>query len=229
MTRARRWRGRVARAAAAAAILIACDLDLKPFVEPVDAGTIAAVDSGGPAEAASPPPEAGPPDVLAEVGPPDAGAAKRVFVTSAVVSGGMGGVTGADGICQRAGQPLGGVFVAWVSQKERGALERLRGDGPWYLVDRTTKVFDSRAAIRGGPQVAIDRDEGGRRVQEGFVWTGTTSNGTTAQNCADFTTGGNGGILATGLAGLLSARETSWTEHALRACNDLAHVYCFEL
>jgi hypothetical protein len=216
-------------------ILAACDLHLQPYVDPVDPG----LDSGGGVQ--DPTSETGPGG--SEAGAPrdassDAGDAglpgvKRVFVTSNVTIGAMGGVAGGDTICQKqaAAANLGGTFVAWLSAANAPAIGRLAANGPWYLVDRTTRVFASKEAIiTTFPEVPIDHDETGKPVKgavgAALVWTGTSSTGQTpvgAGNCVDFT-----GI-GTGQAGSFTgARSPTWTQAQASDCTAELHLYCFE-
>src|SRR5258706_251442 len=79
---------------------------------------------------------------------------KRVFVTSSIYSGAVGGLAGADAQCQyRAGvHGFTGTYRAWLSDKTTNAYDRVIDDGPWY----TTKdqlAFSTKADMRDAPAV----------------------------------------------------------------------------
>jgi hypothetical protein len=222
----------VAQAAALAVVLHGCNLDLKPFVEPdatpfapLDATPVPTVDSSVPGVDAAV--EAGPGDS----GPPIVENAKRVFVTSAITTGALGSIDGADKICQNAATTakLNGSFTAWLSVTGQPAILRLRINGPWYLVDRRTRVFASKAAVvTTGPEVPIQTDENGKKLDQtaGLTWTGTTAGGTESpadQNCTGFTA-----ELGSGAVGDTTKTGAKWTESGLSICATALHLYCFE-
>jgi len=219
-----------------ALVMIACDLDLKPYVDPVEGGIpFSPTDTGSGTSSGNTPTsdvdvpvqDAGP-DALLDGGA-DGGGRKRVFVTSTVTSGNMNGVAGATNLCnQRATTArLNGTFTAWISIENNLAINRIPANTPaYYLVDQQTLVFANRQAIALGPAVVIDRDESNAKVQNPQgVWTGTQSN-TTANNnnCNNF-----GLALGNGLAGNASERDEQWTQDQQTACQTQLHLYCFEL
>lgn len=211
---------------ALAASPAACNLDLKPFVEPTDGGPIVVVptsDTGGPS--LPPPSDAGARDAGPDAS--DGGGVKRVFVSSVRTVGNMGGVATGDALCQAAANQarLGGTWVAFLGTAGNPAAARLTWNGPWFLVDRQTLVFTTKAAIAVGPAVRIDRDETFTRLPDERVWTGTNANGNpeTDTNCANF---GLGGVF--GLSGVTSAMDEDWTQAGNRNCSDQQHLYCFE-
>lgn len=234
----RRWLG-VAVAVASAAAFAGCDLGLAPFVEPNDAAitppttTEGGVDASKPAEDARVPDDATTTDAAdAAADAADAGPLKRVFVTSTVTNGNVGGVAGGDAKCAAAAVVgnLGGTFVVWLSVAGTAAPTRITGAGPWYLVGGTTRVFANKAAITtSGPEVPIDRDEKGIvNVAPDLVWTATQAVGTAAgQNCNNFT-----GIQVgqNGVAGSTKEKNAQWTQVAGNSnCQNAAlHLYCFE-
>ena len=98
---------------------------------------------------------------------------KRVFVTSTTYSGNLGGVSGADNKCQLHADAasLGGTWKAWISGGSANAIDRIADVGPWYLVDRTTKVFNNKANLQTTPAFAIWSDETGAAPS----WSGMSS------------------------------------------------------
>lgn len=98
---------------------------------------------------------------------------KRVFVTSTTYSGNLGGVAGADAKCQLHADAaaLGGTWKAWISSGSVNAIDRIADVGPWYLVDRMTKVFNNKANLQTTPEFAIWADETGGAPS----WSGMSS------------------------------------------------------
>jgi hypothetical protein len=63
----------------------------------------------------------------------------RVFVTSTIYMGYLGGLDGADAKCQSVANAaqLGGTFKAWLRDDTTAARDRLNhATGPYVLVDR---------------------------------------------------------------------------------------------
>lgn len=157
-------------------------------------------------------------------------AKKRVFVKYPFeADGDLGGLTGADAICQAAATgattPLTGTWKAWLSDSTTNAIDRMADVGPWFLVNNTTQVFASKAALTGNPAVAINMDQSGNTQSTAQpVWTNTLANGTkNTLNCSNWTSAaGNGN---TGNHGSASA---TWTEDGGQPCASAAHLYCFE-
>lgn len=154
----------------------------------------------------------------------------RVFITSTVVKGNLGGLAGADGVCRTLATAagLGGSsWVAWLSSHdgEPQAIERVKGAGPFYLVTGEL-VANSNAELTTKPlHHAIDRDEKGVAVPPSHVWTGSGSNGRyLTKDCAKWTGGGNNG----GRYGDSSATSAQWTDAGVDDCDRTLRLYCFE-
>ena len=225
---------------AASAVLVsafaACDLGLTPYVATTDAGPETIVDSGnnvidtGAVDAGSDSGDAGD----ASTGP------KRIFVTSTRLNSTFGnqpGQAGADGVCNTlaTAAKLNGRFVAWISETgNKDAIDHLTDVGPWYLVDRKTLIFATKAATLVGPITKINLDENGAAVANSErVWTGTLATGRVAGGsnltCADWTTIGFAGN-ASGVSGtILNDRSGDWTQAVSEPCfSGDNHLYCFE-
>lgn len=214
--------------------LSGCDLDLKPYVDPVETGgPLVPSDSGGAAEAASP--DAAPDDASSVDGGDagDGGLRKRIFVSSTLFTGNLGGVAGANAQCQQLAKAanLGGTFVAWLSVTvpPDPVVDRLQDVGPWYLVDRKTLVLPSELALAAGALAPIDHDEKGIKLTgtQNLVWTGTQSNGqAAAQNCGNFAA-----AVGQGLAGNANKQGLEWTQSAVgnpASCAVPLRLYCLE-
>jgi len=176
---------------------------------------------------------------------PPAPKRKRVFVTKAKFSGdlktagaGTDGADGADKLCLKAATDanLGGAWVAWVSVTGKNAIDRVLVDTPWYLVDRTTLVFDGKSKLTSKPEHAIDMNETGTTTITGTgpltnrTWTGTNSLGVgvAGKDCAEWT---DGTAAASAVSGTYRGETSDWTRYALDAnetCNKTWSLYCFE-
>jgi hypothetical protein len=213
-----------------------CDLGLQPYVDPVDAGDSVVTDSGTGATKDVQVPDSGSREPDASPNPTsdagDAGARKRIFVTSTTFTGSsIGGVTGANAKCQEVAKSanLGGTFIAWLSVTNDSVYARLQNVGPWYLIDGTL-VFANKGVITSlGPYVPIDRDETGTKLPgpQNYVWSGTLASGQAANgnlNCNGFSVG----PAADGLVGDVSKQTADWTAFGSSPCNSALHLYCIE-
>lgn len=190
-------------------------------------------------------------------GPTPNSSAKRIFVTSLSYTADLAsegsaatGLLGADSLCNEHAKQasLGGNWVAWLSTSTEDAIDRIADVGPWYLVDRLTKVFPSKFQIPAGPLVHIDVDELGKHVSGEMVWTGTDSHGhydistrhdpsitiTSGNNivlngCANWTSAANGwnDWAATGWTSSLWT-GASWDLDSADPCYAHHRLYCFE-
>lgn len=188
----------------------------------------------------------GDPRAAADSGTPtDLGpvAVKRLFVTSSLYrSTELGGLAGADLRCQqvadsatRAGlADLGGArWVAWLSDGSTDAIERLADLGPWYLVDKQTRIFNNRAHVALAPamlRTGITQDERGNPIAitsaNSLYWTGTAPGGRKAPGHCDswrdpmYSEGG--------LTGAIGEVGDRWTARLSSACIGAHALLCFE-
>lgn len=120
---------------------------------------------------------------------------------------------------------LDGAWVAWLSDSQTRAIDRVQDSGPWYRVDRQTLVFNNRASLMVTPLAAVGTDERGNPLV-GEAWTGTSPGGrTAANNCVDWT---SGSTFDEGQDGRVHADGTAWTEFDQLDCDLPAHLYCIE-
>ncbi|MBX3218693.1 MAG: hypothetical protein KF850_42200 [Labilithrix sp.] len=158
---------------------------------------------------------------------PDAAPTKRVFLTSDVSTGNLGGLAGADARCNERAQAAGleGTFVAWLSVAGADARDRVTGAGPWLLVG-TSSVAVTRAQLTSAPITrAIDRTETGETAT-GLVWSATTASGVHGgDTCGAWRRAIGGG------AGAGDARTSSaaWTAATTSLCTSSRRLYCFQL
>jgi hypothetical protein len=91
---------------------------------------------------------------------------------------------------------LGGSWKAWLSSSQIDAIDRITDVSPWYRLDQTTLLFDTKSELTLGPRVRIDPTDASEDWDDcsrfgnclfGF-WSGTDANGQhTSDNCLDWT------------------------------------------
>jgi hypothetical protein len=162
---------------------------------------------------------------------------KRVFVTSlefyaelTAYGGAETGRDSADAICQNLAEQAGlsGRYLAWISDSQVDAIDRIQGDGPFVRVDGEV-AFPDRASLADVPQVPINVTETGEALDCTYrkaVWTGTSTGGTwNLLSCVDWTSRDND---FEGQRGDACAIET-WTDVLdANGCNYDEHLCCFE-
>jgi hypothetical protein len=173
---------------------------------------------------------------------------KRVFVTSNAYSGSLGGLAGADGICQDLASKalLDGTYKAWLSSTTTSAASRMTHPFVPYVLVTGVVVANGWDGLTSGTLLnPIDVDEKGgqppaqaqacAQSSAAAVWTSTAPNGslatTQAATCADWTSSGstNGAVL-----GFTNRSDVSWTDGCASQgagstiCGSAAAVYCIE-
>lgn len=158
--------------------------------------------------------------------------AKRVFVTSTTHTGNLGGLSGADTVCQlratEASLPNASNYKAWLSTSSFHAKDRLTSNGPWYRLDNV-KIADSKTDLTDGKIfTAISQTQTGAYINSAYfeVWTGTTTDGQVGlNNCNDWFTDDS---YYSGLVGYGNESGSMWTSATFRVCNNSRALYCFE-
>jgi hypothetical protein len=159
-----------------------------------------------------------------------AGGPCRVFVTSTEYGGILGGLLGADAICQQLadGRKLGGTYKAWLSDSTASPSTRfVRSTGPYQLVDGTRIAANWTSLTDGSLRVPINLTESKNTVTgSDLVWTHTLVDGTAApsdEHCGEWKVAtGSGG------RGTAAYADSNWTQSGSAACNTGQHLYCFQ-
>jgi cysteine-rich repeat protein len=156
-----------------------------------------------------------------------------VFVTSANYSGILGGLAGADKICQDLADTasLGGTFKAWLSDGTMSPSSRFginpEFSGPFELVDGTVIAQGWKDLTDGSLLHAIDIDETGITVMTSTVWTNTTVAGDPlgTNHCASWSSSD-----VDGTVGLSNKNDSEWTQKMkpMNACASGSRLYCFQ-
>jgi WD40 repeat protein len=172
----------------------------------------------------------------------------RVFVTSQLFDGNLGGVAGADAKCQAAAQAAGisGTFKAWISTVADGgpAARFTRATTPYTLLDGTI-IADNWTALTSGylrapiylTELGGVPPQGTGASHYGQIWYGwhiplVFSNTTYDGNVSD-PNGDCGGWASTqqGYPGYGRADDTGgwWSAYVTgQSCTETAPLYCFE-
>jgi hypothetical protein len=176
-----------------------------------------------------------------------AGAELLVFVTSQQYTGNLGGLTGADTLCQNLATAAGlpGNYKAWLSDSITTAAQRLtQGTLAYKLVDHTLVANNWTELTSGKLQHAIDKTESGGSPPTGLaaqqcggigpqptVWTDTLVSGALAQpsaTCSDWTSTSP----TVAFFGLANHADSNWTSYcsvpAAGACAWQSALYCIQ-
>ena len=91
---------------------------------------------------------------------------------------------------------LGGTWKAWLSSSRIDAIDRISDVGPWYRLDQTTVLFETKAELSLGPRIRIDPKDASEDWEtcsfsgscRFTFWSGTDVDGRhTTDNCLDWT------------------------------------------
>ena len=206
---------------------------------PADTGTPDAPPTDtGPADTG--PADTGPADTgPMDTGPVDTGApcpcascAGRgiVFVTSSTYTGSLGGLGGADGICNTRATAAGlaGTYTAWLSDHAVSARDRVSG-GPWFDTTDALVACDL-ADLLDGPAKTVNVTELGTTTAEILVWTGTRTDGAVDafadhDLCSEWTASP---VSPEALMGRSDRADTGWTTWQTGFCSNRHPIYCFQ-
>ena len=150
-----------------------------------------------------------------------------VFVTSTRHQGNLGGLAGADAICQARADSVNmrGTYRAWLSSSTTSAFSRLGTASGWVRPDGKP-VFNSRADLQAGRQMHPIRiherigDVGEVAVRTASLPEGTLHpNGTT---CGDYTS-----LVGSIGQGVTIGMSSQWSSWSTGTCDSLANLYCF--
>ncbi len=154
----------------------------------------------------------------------------RVFVTSTTHNGNLGGLAGADAICQTLADAAGLTldYVAIMSDSTTDANDRITlNGGPIYIFDSqgTRYAVKANGNLWDGQNLnrAINLSENGSPVSAS-VWTGTQVNGTRAMHHCDTWTDELGDYV--GQRGSSISSGTQWIDGGFTNCAILTSLYC---
>ncbi len=149
-----------------------------------------------------------------------------VFVAGPT-DGNMGGLSGADGICQSEASAAGltGTYKAWLSDSTQSPSTRFRRDVAGYSNTQGILLANSWDDLTDGMLAASVQYDANGVVMQGTVWTNTDVSGapSSASNCSDWTS-------TTGVSdvGASFSAVSSWTLFGTAAsCSNSNFIYCF--
>ncbi|MBK9030190.1 MAG: InlB B-repeat-containing protein [Myxococcales bacterium] len=150
------------------------------------------------------------------------------FVTSTTRTGNLGGLAGADAICQAAATAvnLAGTYRAWLSTSTVNASSRLAPASGWVRVDGKPFVNTVADLTSGRIFYPLVINERGGNIVGSTVWTGTSSSGVLSGTaCTNWTDGTTAGLSAS--IGFNEYGTSGWTQNGGGACTGSQHLYCF--
>jgi hypothetical protein len=150
-----------------------------------------------------------------------------IFATSTPLQGNLGGISGADGLCQKSAIAAGlsGTFKALISDSSTSARDRLTIGFPLHNTAGQLIATDTTDLWDGDVQNPIAYDEHGALVTSIFrVWNGTRDSGRAyAQNtCQDWTSSAQDDM---GEIGMLN-RKATWIDDSAVTCDKEGRLYC---
>jgi hypothetical protein len=157
--------------------------------------------------------------------------ARRVFVSQATTTGDLGGIAGADALCNMYATTaqLGGTWKAFVGDSTTApASWTAPSSVPYALIDGTIVASDWSALLSGTLQHGIDEDECQLSITNAEVWTGLDDpSATNGSGCNDFTSGASSAPYAP--VGISDHTDYSWCDVYLQYCDrSNVRLYCIE-
>ena len=160
---------------------------------------------------------------------------KTAFLTKATYNGDLGGVAGANNICQTAANDagLGGVYKAWISDATSSpSTTFVKSFVPYITTTGIQIAANWTDLIDGTLATPINKDEYGD-IAGIDVWTYTNPDGTKSdmdvvtRSCNQWTSDSDSHSGVFGLSGEIDSR---WTSAGYHGCDYLGkhHLYCFQ-
>jgi PKD repeat protein len=157
----------------------------------------------------------------------------RAFVTSTNHDGNLGGLSGADTVCQTRADAanLGGQWKAWISDGTTSAGSRLlHSNNPYKQLNGLTVANDWSDLTDGAiSKIYITELNTSLSSQTVYVWTNTKSDGSIkytepSKTCNNWTSGSfsiDGGMGS-------ANHPISWTDYSTNYCGAKYRLYCIE-
>lgn len=159
---------------------------------------------------------------------------RLVFTTALTHNGSLGGLLGADKICQDDATTAGvkGAFKAWLSLGTGIANVNgrfVKSTTPYRRRDGIAIAMSYAQLVgTGGVLAPLGMTATGTSLPNpGFAWTDTGQNGSDngTGDCNGWNTGAGGTL---GNTGDLTSLTASWTQSSSRSCDMLGRLVCFE-
>ena len=150
-----------------------------------------------------------------------------VFVRKDATSGNLGGLSGADGLCntEASAAGIGTDFTAWLSTSSVDARDRILDQG-YRRVDDAVVATSLADLTDGSIATTISVSADGTVLAAGTVFTGSAGDGTKlSQVCNDWTDGG--GVVQGQRGRLTDSVAGLWTTGVVGVCGIASRLYCF--
>lgn len=150
---------------------------------------------------------------------------RHVFVTATPTDGNLGGIAGADALCQARAVELGvggPTYLAWLGDSTTSPAARFTHAGPYVRLDGTPIAADFADLTDGTLDAPIVPGQATK------VWTNVSAAGNEpgfGQHCQDWTSSSSSDE---GRQGQADQTTALWTTLAPTTCDQLAVLYCFE-
>jgi hypothetical protein len=159
-----------------------------------------------------------------------------VFVTSTQQSGNLGGLKGADDVCEVLAEDAGlpGTYMAWLSDTTGSPASRFtRATVPYVRVDGLSVADDWDDLTDGRLKRPINVTEQGQVLgpptSNNWVRSNTTNSGerqTGRNDCENWINGSSGTLF--GNTGDAQSINAAWTNSGFQGCNTSVRLYCFQ-
>jgi hypothetical protein len=161
---------------------------------------------------------------------------KIVFITSTTQTGNLGGVAGADGICntRAAAGSLPGTYKAWIAttagNDPASSFTKktvLNQNQRYRLTNGTVIANNWDDLVDGTLAAAINRDEF-NNAQTGEAWSNADSAGVSVGtvHCTNWTTSSGGSNR--GRTGSSASTTATWANTNNPTCSNALRLYCFQ-
>jgi hypothetical protein len=167
-----------------------------------------------------------------------------VFITSTSSTANLGGISGANSICQSRANAasLGGIWKAWISDNTSSPSTSFTHSATPYALPNGDIVANDWAGLTSGNLLhQIDRDEFGNylTLTEGIcnAWTNTNADGTLSNtviggctgSCSNWTDGSSCTAPVCPETGNNTFTNSYWTVYCGAGCScNIYHLYCFK-
>jgi hypothetical protein len=145
----------------------------------------------------------------------------------------LGGLTGADGICQQAADDAGlnrdgtATYKAWLSDDTASPSTRFTRAAQPYVLPNGTQVAADWADLTDSSldnAIILGPDGQSALPAPQQAWTGTFADGTGAPaNCGGWTTGADQGLIGTP-----ADPGPAWSDSTAAPCTEFRPLYCFQ-
>lgn len=157
---------------------------------------------------------------------------RRVFITSTRHSGNLGGLAGADALCQERADAvgLGGRFGAYMRDDDTGLGRLERSPFPYVRLDGVVVADDFSDLRDGSIKAPLNVDENGKTVS-GKAWIGLVDVlGGASNSCNNWRSTDTDCLRSNicGGAGQSSEVNTNWDGYYIYNCNRSYRLYCVE-